>query len=410
MPSKSGLRFRSETNLYHHSNTSNNPQTMIGPVKTIDHNDINPDLLLLGDNYIKSEVDPQYSDTGKTFVNLDNKHWQGGSTTVLEERDLPVVFQDIVGRSVSPGSTTSSTSSSTGTRASRRPGRKSAATNRQEEEEFSPEEAERLKIRRERNKEAAARCRKRKLDQIETLEKQVSDWESKTSQLQKELINLKHERDELQYLLEQHSNQCRYTAQNTATLYPAPQQIATTQPQQQQETILRVPSLPTTSTTTRLVNRNNNNRVVVKNEEIPTSSSYSRHQTTAEMLEQQQQVPIVVEEAQDVYTTIAPVTAKRSRPSRPVSLSLSVNAQNLRSIEGVPIETPTNVFTQLNFDSLMDGRTGLTPTNILTPVSITMSTLTTPTVNLSSPTCSSQQRNNASNGVSADKNLKLVSL
>merc|ERR1719295_63925 len=107
------------------------------------------------------------------LVNLDNKHWQGGSTTVLEERDLPVVFQDIVGRSVSPGSTTSSTSSSTGTRASaRRPGRKSAATNRQEEEEFSPEEAERLKIRRERNKEAAARCRKRKLDQIETLEKQ----------------------------------------------------------------------------------------------------------------------------------------------------------------------------------------------------------------------------------------------
>merc|ERR1719415_423577 len=100
----------------------------------------------------------------------------------------------------------------------------------------------------------------------------------------------------------------------------------------------------------------------------------------------------VVEEAQDVYTTIAPVTAKRSRPSRPVSLSLSVNAQNLRSIEGVPIETPTNVFTQLNFDSLMDGRTGLTPTNVLTPVNITMSALTTPTINLSSPTCSSQQR------------------
>merc|ERR1712141_79963 len=207
----------------------------------IDHNDINPDLLLLGDNYIKSEDDnTMYSDTGKTFVNLDNKHWQGGSTTVLEERNLPVVFQDIMARSISPGSTTSSTSSSTG-RTSRRPGRKSAATNKQEEEEFSPEEAERLKIRRERNKEAAARCRKRKLDQIETLEKQVSDWESKTSQLQKELINLKHERDELQYLLEQHSTQCRYTTTNNINIYPTAQQqqqVATTQ----QETILRVPS------------------------------------------------------------------------------------------------------------------------------------------------------------------------
>merc|ERR1711983_296178 len=375
------------------NNSHNHADTMIGPVKTIDHNDINPDLLLLGDNYIKSEDDStMYSDTGKTFVNLDNKHWQGGSTTVLEERNLPVVFQDIMARSISPGSTTSSTSSSTG-RTSRRPGRKSAATNRQEEEEFSPEEAERLKIRRERNKEAAARCRKRKLDQIETLEKQVSDWESKTSQLQKELINLKHERDELQYLLEQHSTQCRYTTTNNIYLTAQQQQVATTQAQQ--ETILRVPSLPT-------------NRVVVKTEGVPTTS-FSRHQTTAEQLEQQQ-VPVVVEEAQDVYTTIAPVTAKRSRPSRPVSLSLSVNAQNLRSIEGVPIETPTNVFTQLNFDSLMDGRTGLTPTNVLTPVNITMSALTTPTINLSSPTCSSQQRSNGSNGVSADKNVKLVSL
>jgi len=401
-------RYRSETNLYHNTNNSHHhADTMIGPVKTIDHNDINPDLLLLGDNYIKSEDDnTMYSDTGKTFVNLDNKHWQGGSTTVLEERNLPVVFQDIMARSISPGSTTSSTSSSTG-RTSRRPGRKSAATNRQEEEEFSPEEAERLKIRRERNKEAAARCRKRKLDQIETLEKQVSDWESKTSQLQKELINLKHERDELQYLLEQHSTQCRYTTTNiTNNIYPTAQQqqVATTQ----QETILRVPSLPTTSTTTTAVRQIPRNRVVVKTEGVPTTS-YSRHQTTAEQLEQQQ-VPVVVEEAQDVYTTIAPVTAKRSRPSRPVSLSLSVNAQNLRSIEGVPIETPTNVFTQLNFDSLMDGRTGLTPTNVLTPVNITMSALTTPTINLSSPTCSSQQRNNGSNGVSADKNVKLVSL
>merc|ERR1712241_948077 len=116
--------------------------------------------------------------------------------------------------------------------------------------------------------------------------------ESKTSQLQKELINLKHERDELQHLLEQHSSQCRYTTTNNIYLTAQKQQVATTQPQQ--ETILRVPSLPTTSTTTTAVRQIPRNRVVVKTEGVPTTS-YSRHQTTAEQLEQQE-VPIVVED------------------------------------------------------------------------------------------------------------------
>merc|ERR1712012_853832 len=54
---------------------------------------------------------------------------------------------------------------------------------------------------------------------------------------------------------------------------------------------------------------------------------------------------------------------------------------------------------QLDFNALMDGRTGLTPTNILTPIMVNMTTsssssssglLQTPTV--STPSCGSQQR------------------
>ena len=78
------------------------------------------------------------------------------------------------------------------------------------------------------------------------------------------------------------------------------------------------------------------------------------------------------------------------KPQRPVSLSLKTIP--LKSIEGVSIETPT---TCLNFDSLIDGRTGLTPTNILAPININVTpssmSLNTPSATLT-PSCGSQQR------------------
>jgi hypothetical protein len=46
----------------------------------------------------------------------------------------------------------------------------------------------------------------------------------------------------------------------------------------------------------------------------------------------------------------------------------------------------------------MDGRTGLTPTNVLTPINLNLSTsvsLNTP-VSVSTPSCGSQQRNSGS--------------
>ena len=157
---------------------------MIGGIKTIDCNDVNPSLLMLdsaglgsianGAAGIKIENEfMQSSEVGKTYINLDSKHWQGGTTTVLEERTLPVVFEDnsmlqqFDDRSVSPPTTSTRSTRS-------RPGRRAgSATAIADEEAASPEERERLRIRRERNKEAAARCRKRKMDQIESLEKQV---------------------------------------------------------------------------------------------------------------------------------------------------------------------------------------------------------------------------------------------
>ena len=78
-------------------------------------------------------------------------------------------------------------------------------------------------------------------------------------------------------------------------------------------------------------------------------------------------------------------SAKPERAERPVSLSLKTVP--LRNIEGVSIDTPSNGIS-LNFDSLMEGRTGLTPTNVLAPININLNSL--------GPSCGSQQRSGLS--------------
>merc|ERR1711944_25160 len=72
-----------------------------------------------------------------------------------------------------------------------------------------------------------------------------------------------------------------------------------------------------------------------------------------------------------------------SKPQRPASLSIP--SFSTKNIEGVSIDTPSK--TILSFDTLMmEGRTGLTPTTLLTPLKSVS--------NLNTPTCGSQQRIN----------------
>merc|ERR1712181_2691 len=98
---------------------------------------------------------------------------------------------------------------------------------------------------------------------------------------------------------------------------------------------------------------------------------------------------------QQVTVTTTVRLAAHQKPKRPSSLLVGNGSNSLSSLN-IPIETPTNVMNQLDFNALMDGRTGLTPTNILTPIMVNMTTpsssgfLQTPTV--STPSCGSQQR------------------
>ena len=183
------------------------------------------------------------------------------------------------------------------------------ANKRRAEEDFlDPEEDAKRKMRRNRNRLAAAKCRQKRLDQIADLQMEVSKWEMKNRSLEEEVATLREEKEELQYVLAAHRQSCT---------------------------------------------------LQIKVEESEESQSQS---------------PVLME----------PATAK---PQRPASLSLT--PVTVKNIEGVTIDTPSNGI--LSFNTLLEGRTGLTPTNILTPTSLWATVKTSS--NLNTPNCSSQQRN-----------------
>ena len=259
---------------------------------------------------------------------------------------------------------------------------------------------------------------------------EVDEWEERKRQLQEEIHSLQTQREELKFILEAHSAVCRRPAAGRAP--PAARR-----------------SLPPAQP-----------RVVVKAEPVVLSSAEdyssivqsagaSRHLTHEEALQCPPSSTAVAGTGSNLIAPVSTAAVSSRRPQRPASLSFvamktpaaatthsgshsflrysvsAAAANTTTSIEGVPIETPTSVVNSLNFDALMDGRTGLTPTNILTPVSLSFSSssLNTPTsamitmMTATTPSgCSSQQRGQHSHQLgelmgSPDNGImKLVSL
>ena len=76
------------------------------------------------------------------------------------------------------------------------------------------DEDRKKELRRLRNKEAAARCRKRRLDQTTTLQTEVDKLEDIKRELRHELENLQKERDKLKGILDLH--QCSFEESTNA--------------------------------------------------------------------------------------------------------------------------------------------------------------------------------------------------
>jgi len=198
---------------------------------------------------------------------------------------------------------------------------------KQDEDLMDPEEEEKRRLRRDRNRLAAAKCRKRRLDQIETLQLEVDGWEKRNKKLEDEIAALRAEKDEMAFLLAAHKSSCKL--QNNFVNQP------------------------------------------VKVEPI--------------MEDNQVFVQVVPEPLMDTTNITATNSTQVTSPKPKRPASLSIPSISTKNIEGIPIDTPSNAI--LSFDTLMmDGKTGFTPTTILTPLKGMSGS------NLNTPTCGSQQR------------------
>lgn len=212
---------------------------------------------------------------------------------------------------------------------------------------ISPEEEERRILRRERNKMAAARCRKRRVDHTNQLLEETEGLEQKKQQLQAEILQLQNDRDELEFILENHRACCRLHQQTGAARPVSPPDVKP-------------------FTFGLLENKFSNGEPKVKTELVDDSlgDNLFSHPSPAKKL---------------MLNSMAPsIMSKPSRPSSlnvPTTFGISHKTTSVSEATGVPISTPSTGI-PFNFDSLMDGGTGLTP-------------VSAPLV----PSCSSQQRN-----------------
>lgn len=211
---------------------------------------------------------------------------------------------------------------------------------------LSPEEEEKRKVRRERNKLAAARCRKRRVDQTNDLMEKVLILETEKAKLQSDIQDLQTEKEDLEFLLSSHRAQCKIGGLEVC--------------------IERKPKFefkePSQSTEIGKI----------KEEVFDASFDDDRD---AIVLPPPKRVlltaanPVIGSIAAAVTSASANPATFIGKPSRPSSLAVPFTAppsqalglnKNVADMAGVQITTPSTGV-MFNFDSLMDGRTGLTP-------------------------------------------------
>ncbi|XP_029352138.1 v-fos FBJ murine osteosarcoma viral oncogene homolog Ab [Echeneis naucrates] len=84
-----------------------------------------------------------------------------------------------------------------------------SSTKRGRVEQISPEEEEKRRIRRERNKQAAAKCRNRRRELTDTLQAETDQLEDEKSNLQNDIANLLKEKERLEFILAAHQPICK---------------------------------------------------------------------------------------------------------------------------------------------------------------------------------------------------------
>jgi len=303
------------------------------------------------------------------------------------------------------------------------------------EDDLSPEERERLYTRRQRNKEAAARCRKRRVDQTNSLQVEVDKWQGKKMALENEIRALTNQRDELEFLLASH---CQTAATGQCVLggvrrrITAPAQIVVrrtstaTMPRQHIRQI-QVNNVHQQQHQQHIIVQSQPPVVAVKSEPVIVETINQPY-----ILPEQVAIPQVKDESAvtSLHNTTKAVpnnNAPQQVARRPASLGLSKIAvvqqqHNKTSEHGITIDTPSSIIPSFSLETYAS--TGLTPT--ATPVSgfsfpitsgSTPGTLNTPMTTTATigSSCSTQQRTTeGANGsvpeINSPEAISLVSL
>ncbi|XP_023684007.1 protein c-Fos-like isoform X2 [Paramormyrops kingsleyae] len=133
-------------------------------------------------------------------------------TAISTTPDLQWMVQPTMITSVSPslGSSQTYKVRSSNQPAPKAGGSKGPTTGRKgKNEPLSPEEEEKKRIRRERNKMAAAKCRNRRRELTDTLQAETDKLEEEKAALQSEITNLMKEKEKLELILAAHKPVCK---------------------------------------------------------------------------------------------------------------------------------------------------------------------------------------------------------
>lgn len=233
---------------------------------------------------------------------------------------------------------------------------------------LSPEEEEKRRVRRERNKQAAARCRKRRVDQTNELEDKVKILENEKLKLKQDIQDLQAQKEDLELLLHSHRSQCKLQISgNLAKIVEMKSKMEFKEPS------LQMPLA---------------GKIKV---EIDDSQYDEAPSPTKILMTGANPVFGAVANPANINTTVP--TA--SKPLRPVTLNVPLTTQPMHTIgkdianAEISITTPSTVI-PFNFDSLMNGGTGLTPVAL--------------------PSCSSQNKSPLDLVTPTSEPSKLVSL
>uniref|UniRef100_A0A8D0KHY5 FosB proto-onco, AP-1 transcription factor subunit n=1 Tax=Salvator merianae TaxID=96440 RepID=A0A8D0KHY5_SALMN len=97
-----------------------------------------------------------------------------------------------------------------------------ARPRRTREETLTPEEEEKRRVRRERNKLAAAKCRNRRRELTDRLQAETDQLEEEKAELESEIAELQKERERLEFVLVAHKPSCKIPYEDVPELSGQP--------------------------------------------------------------------------------------------------------------------------------------------------------------------------------------------